>query len=275
MTRTDLQGTTIPPLKDDDIETMLAALAGGNRRVQRVVLSDRAVWIKRYMDRRFAPAHQALSLIARLGGMPGLRPSPHLDAAGMIERECRQIDAFRTHGFTVPEVLYRSRSALVLSDLGPSVGAQLVAMRQQDPDGHEALVERCGLELGRVHGAGLCHGRPHPRDFALPDGQFGFFDFEEDPAAVMPLAMAQARDVWLLLLDTTTRALSATTPIATLAAWRRFRPENAEFALAELVSRLARLLPVVHLMLRVRTGRDLERFVRATEFLTSRTLLRS
>ncbi len=178
----------------------------------------------------------------------------------MIERECRQIDAFRTHGFAVPEVLYRSRSALVLSDLGPSVGAQLVAMRQQDPDGHEALVERCGLELGRVHGAGLCHGRPHPRDFALPDGQFGFFDFEEDPAAVMPLAMAQARDVWLLLLDTTTRALSATTPIATLAAWRRFRPENAEFALAELVSRLARLLPVVHLMLRVRTGRDLERF---------------
>ncbi len=77
MTSTDLQGTTIPPLKDDDIETMLAALAGGNRRVQRVVLSDRAVWIKRYMDRRFAPAHQALSLIARLGGMPGcaLRPT--------------------------------------------------------------------------------------------------------------------------------------------------------------------------------------------------------
>ncbi|MGG2477507.1 serine/threonine protein phosphatase, partial [Rhizobium sp. BR5] len=34
----------------------------------------------------------------------------------------------------------------------------------------------------------------------------GFMDFEERPQDVMPLATAQARDIWLLFLQVATRA---------------------------------------------------------------------
>ena len=272
MTSTSRRDDGWPALKDQDIETMLVALARSKRRVQRVVLSGRTIWIKRYAARGLRPASHALSLISRLAGMPGLRPSPQLEPEGMVERECRQIAAFRAHGFLTPDILYRSHNALVLSDLGPSVATQLADMRHRDPQGHDALVARCGLELGRVHAANLCHGRPHPRDFALNGDRFGFFDFEEEPAAVMPLDMAQARDLWLLFLDTASRSLSASTAAATLAAWRRSRPESTEVALAELTRGLARFLPLVHLALHVQAGRDLQRFVQATEFLTALAL---
>src|SRR5690606_39575859 len=63
------------------------------------------------------------------------------------------------------------------------------------------LVEMAGA-LGRVHARGLCHGRPHPRDlFRTADGRWGYLDFEEEPEASMPLAAAQAREVWLMFME--------------------------------------------------------------------------
>lgn len=263
----------LPELKDEDIAVMLAALAGGTRRVQRVSLSDRDVWIKRYnrLGPRIGPRLQWL--FSRLVRQPVLRPAPLLDAEGMLEREVRQIGRFSEAGFLTPAVLYRGQSAIVLSNLGQSVERQMKAIKT-DPATHDAFLVRCGLELGRLHAAGLCHGRPHPRDFVIEDGRFGFLDFEEEPAAVMPLATAQARDIWLLFLQVASRCLQPETPAATLAAWRSHRPAEAETALAEIVPFFARLLPVARLATHLRAGKDVMRFISATDFLQSATRTR-
>ncbi|OQP84667.1 hypothetical protein BTR14_18785 [Rhizobium rhizosphaerae] len=260
-------------LKDADVETMLAALAGSSRRVQRVALSDRTIWIKRYGRRAPWRGHHLRLIAARLGPTArALAPSPRVPAEAMVAREIRQIDRLTRAGFRTPEVLYRSPTALVLSDLGPNVLGQMKALRLIDAQGHDALLVRSAGELGRLHGARLCHGRPHPRDFSLSEEGFGFMDFEEDPVAVMPLPLAQARDLWLLFLQVASRALLPETRWQALCAWRQHRPQDAETALARLVPMFARALPLARLVDRLRQGADITRFILATDFLRSALL---
>ena len=189
---------TIPDATAKDIETLLVTLARGARRVERVEMSFGAVWIKRYGTERPPVWTKAQNLLARLFGQPFLRPSPTLDSKGMIAREIRRIGTFAAAGVPVPKVLYSSGSALVLSDVAPTVTARLSALRKAEPAAHDDLLVACAAELGALHGKGLCHGRPHPRDFFLAGNRIGFMDFEEEPEAAMPLATAQARDLWLL-----------------------------------------------------------------------------
>src|SRR6218665_3975726 len=97
----------LPELKDEDIAIMLAALAGGTGRVQRVSLSDRDVWIKRYNRLGFRLGQRFLWGLSRLIRQPVLRPTPVLDGEGMLEREVRQIERFSAAGFLTPAILYK------------------------------------------------------------------------------------------------------------------------------------------------------------------------
>ncbi|WP_075290813.1 hypothetical protein [Pararhizobium arenae] len=261
----------LPELKDEDIAIMLAALAGGTGRVQRVSLSDRDVWIKRYNRLGLRVGQRCLWVFSRLLRQPVLRPAPLLDAKGLIDREVRQIERFSAAGFLAPTVFYSGRTAIVLSHLGQPVERRMKEVAKADPAIHDKLLVRCGLELGRLHAAGLCHGRPHPRDFIIEDSRIGFLDFEEEPAAVMPLATAQARDIWLFFLQVASRCLKPETPAATLAAWRSNRPAEAEAALTEIIPFFARLLPLARFATRLRAGKDVMRFISATDFLQSAT----
>lgn len=261
----------VPQLDDEDMAALLAALAGGSSRVECCQLGDRAVWIKRYQ--RLGPriGQRLQWLAARLSGVTILRPAPILDPQGMLDREVRQIEAFSAAGFRTPEILYRGKMALVLSHLGLPVSKQMSALRDKDADAHDALLVRCAVELGRLHAAGLCHGRPHPRDFILENGEFCFLDFEEEPAAVMPLATAQARDVWLLFLQIASRALKPETLDRAFVAWKLAAPAQTAVALAEIMPFFARLLPLARFLLRIQNGQDLMRFVAATDYLAGVT----
>lgn len=257
------------------MKALLAALAGGSSRVERCQLKDRMVWIKRYQ--RLGPriGQRLQWLASRLTGVTILRPAPLLGPQGMLDREVRQIEAFSAAGFKTPQVLYRGKTALVLSHLGLPVIKQMGALRDKDPDGHDALLVRCAAELGRLHAAGLCHGRPHPRDFVIEDGEFCFLDFEEEPAAVMPLATAQARDLWLLFLQIASRSLKPETPGRAFVAWKLAAPEETTIALAEIMPFFTRLLPLARFILRIRSAQDLTRFVAATDYLAGATRSRS
>lgn len=261
----------VPQLDDEDMAALLAALAGGSSRVERCQLRDRTVWIKRY-ERLGPRIGQRLQWLAsRLTGVTILRPAPLLDPQGMLGREVRQINAFSVAGFKTPQILYRGATALVLSHLGVPVSKQMSALRDEDADAHDALLVRCAAELGRLHAARLCHGRPHPRDFIIDDGAFCFLDFEEEPAAVMPLATAQARDVWLLFLQIASRALKPETPDRAFAAWKQAAPAETAVALSQIMPFFTRLLPLARFLLRIQKGHDLVRFVAATDYLAGAT----
>ncbi len=261
----------VPDINDSDIATLLAALAGGSVRVERVQLSDRSLWIKRYRDSGLRLGTRFQALAARITGRSILLPSPLLKPEAAIDREVRQITAFTRAGFLAPTIFYRSKTALVLSHLGLPISKQMSALKNDDPEAHDALLIRCAQELGNLHAAGLCHGRPHPRDFILDDGRFGFLDFEEEPAAVMPLPVAQARDVWLLFLQIASRCLKPDTPQRAYAAWKNAAPAEVEAALRQVMPLFAGFLPLARFLLRLRRGQDLIRFIAATDFLVSAT----
>lgn len=259
----------IPHITDGDIETLLAALTRQTRRVERVELSFGAVWIKRYGTERPPVWTKAQTALAGLFRQPFLRPSPYLDSSGMIAREIRRIETFAEHGVPVPQVLYASGNALVLSDVAPTVTARLDVLRDTDPAAHDALLVRCAADLGALHARGLCHGRPHPRDFFVAGDRIGFMDFEEEPEAAMPLATAQARDLWLLFLQLTDRArLGEETSRKAYAAWRSAAPPQIETELARMLRFLSKFLSPTRLIGRVHMGSDLRRFLAATGYLS-------
>ena len=260
---------TIPRMTDGDIETLLAALTRETRRVERVDLSFGAVWIKRYGTERPPVWTKAQTALAGLFGQPFLRPSPTLDGKGMIAREIRRIETFAQAGVPVPNVLYSSGSALVLSDVAPTVTARLENLAKSDPAAHDDLLVACAAHLGALHAKGLCHGRPHPRDFFIAGDAIGFMDFEEEPEAAMPLAIAQARDLWLLFLQLADRArMGRETTDRAFAAWHAAAPEGIDGELAKMLRFLGKFLSPTRLIGRVHMGSDLRRFLAATGYLS-------
>jgi tRNA A-37 threonylcarbamoyl transferase component Bud32 len=255
-------------LEDDEIGEVLHALMKSDGRVQRLELKGRTVWIKRQGGKTMPPLVAVQGLFASLFRMPILRPSPRLLPEAMQARELARLRAFARAGFPVPKIAYASATAMVMSDVGPTIDHQMRVSKRCDPAAHDALLVQVAEALGRVHAAGLSHGRPHVRDFFLEDGKVGFMDFEEDPASVMPLAMAQARDILLYFLVVASRAIETekTCPAA-LQAWLARAPDAARVELIRLTALIGRILPLARLIGCLHMGSDLRRFIMATEFL--------
>jgi tRNA A-37 threonylcarbamoyl transferase component Bud32 len=259
-------------LRDEDVARVLRALVESDERVQRLQLPARTVWIKR-QGSKILPVFVAIQrLAATVLRLTFLRPSPQLSPEAMQAREIARLRSFDAAGFPVPRIVYASSTAMVMADVGPTIGERLRGVRN-DPELHDALLVKVADALGRVHAAGLCHGRPHVRDFFLAADAVGFMDFEEDPASVMPLEVAQARDVLLYFLVVTSVALfpHQTCP-ASLDAWLRHAPASARRELRALVSVASRILPLARLIGRLHMGSDLRRFIKATEFLMTAPL---
>ncbi|MGV1759069.1 hypothetical protein ACQZ6F_22340 [Rhizobium sp. A22-96] len=175
---------------------------------------------------------------------------------------------FAEQGIAVPKVLYASNSAIMLADAGITVQGRLEQLKESDPVAHDDLMVACATELGRLHASGLCHGRPYPRDMFFAGRRLGFMDFEEDPQTVMPLEVAQARDIWLLFLQIATGArLGMETQNRAYEAWSEQAPAAARVELQRMIRFLGGFLFLARLIGRVHMGSDLRRFIVATSFL--------
>lgn len=259
-----------PSLSSEDTATLLAALVSDLRRVQAVSLGCGTVWIKRHGDkgrRMIVTLQKAVACLLRL---PFMRPSPVETAEGMVERDLRRIASYSKAGVPTAEVIYSSGRAIVLSDIAPTVHNRLRYLRDTDPAAHDQLLVFCCAELGRLHAAGLCHGRPYPRDMFIRDERLGFIDFEEEPEAVMPMQTAQARDLWLLFLQLSERAADRkTTQDRAFGAWAAAAPKATIAELREITRSMGRFLWLARLIGRIHMGRDLRQFILATTYLTT------
>lgn len=255
-------------LSPEDTASLLRAISSEEKRVKKIKLSDRHVWLKRQGTEKLIWWRHLQSAFSKLLPYSFMRPGKVLNAEGMNEREVVINAKFKNHGFNVPEIIYRTPTSIVLEDVGPTISDRLWQMRETDKSGRELLLIQSVDALGALHAARLCHGRPHVRDFYLKDGEVGFLDFEECPEEVMPLEVAQARDLWLLFLpiSTLSNEPQKTFQIA-LDQWRLRAPNAAQVELRQMIAVLSRFLPFVRLIGRVRMGSDLRRFILATEFL--------
>lgn len=255
-------------LSQSDAVTLLNAIINADGRIQKIPLRSGDVWMKRQGTEKPIWWRHLQAGFAKLLPFPFMRPTPILSAEGMTKRERSTIDAFAAKGFPVPPIIYTASKVIVLGDVGPSIAERLGALRNVDQSAHEALLVDCAEALGQLHGAGLCHGRPHVRDFFLSDGRIGFLDFEERPEEVMRLETAQARDLWLLFLPLASLSLEGQKTLnEAFGKWRAAAPEAAQHQLRQMIAVLGRFLPIVRLIGRVRMGSDLRRFILATEFL--------
>jgi tRNA A-37 threonylcarbamoyl transferase component Bud32 len=255
-------------LSADGLATLLRLIvAQASLRVSRASVDGRLVWIKRYDVERKPIAKRLHSLVSPL--LPAfLRSSPATGSAEAIAREMRKLAAFRAAGFAVPDVVFSNQSVLVLSDVGEVVQKTLVDTFAMDTARHDDLLVDVARALGEAHRAGLCHGRPHPRDMFRRDGCIGFLDFEEEPEAVMPLPMAQARDAWLLFLQISPRAASPETQARALAAYRAAAPLDVVPALRTLTNFFARAMAPLRIVPNALIGKDGRRAIEATSFLS-------
>ncbi|MBB4348975.1 serine/threonine protein phosphatase [Aliirhizobium cellulosilyticum] len=259
-----------PSLPSEDAATLLAALVSDARRVQAVTLSCGTVWIKRHGDKGRRAIVAVQNAVARVFRLPFMRPSPAETAEGMVQRDLRRIAKYSHAGVPTAAVIYSSGSAIVLSDIAPTVQQRLKFLRNDDPAAHDELLVFCASELGRLHGVGLCHGRPYPRDMFIRDERLGFIDFEEEPEAVMPMETAQARDLWLLFLQLSIRAADRRkTQDRAYAAWAVAAPKAAIAELREITRSMGRFLWLARLIGRFHMGRDLRQFILATTYLTT------
>ena len=179
-------------------ELTALANAASRLRMQPVQIGGRKVWVKQFGVERLHPGRFLHWLASPFIYPCFLKSSALRGGRGMLKREKRKISLFERAGFKVPAIL--------------AEGGEGRGRVDDDEAGHERAVAGAQvhvvveLELGHQEqrqplAAGLCHGRPLARDAILSGADVVFVDFEEEPEAVMPLADAQARDLWVQMLE--------------------------------------------------------------------------
>ena len=262
-----LDSVTSLPLSAED-QQLFAACA--RKRIASMMRNGEKVWIKRQgiepkpLGKR---VHSGLSFLFPASFM---KASPVRNASGMNEQEVRKIAAFAKAGIAVPRILAVDKQALMISDVGETIQKRLDFFKKTDPQAHDALLVACARALGKVHQAGLVHGRPHPRDMFLAGDKIGFFDFEEEPEAVMALPAAQARDAWLLFFQVSTQALEKDkTNNSAFAAWQEQVSDETLKELKKIVRFFSIFITPLKLAKPIYLGGDGKRMLSAMEFLSS------
>ncbi len=263
------QSETDEELSPAGLEALLKlVVASEHSRVSSVEVDGRTVWIKRYGVEARSAAKWLHRVISPLMPLPFLRSSPAASAAGLAAREMRKAAAFRAAGFPTVTIFYGQGDVIAMSDAGTIVQEELNRLRRSDPGRHDDMLVACAEAVARVHLAGLCHGRPHPRDMLVKGRMFGFLDFEEEPEASMPLETAQARDVWLLFLQIAGQTQRPETPRRAFAAYRQIAPPAVIRELRRVVGFFSLFNPVLRIPGRF-IGRDGQRMLAGTSFLKS------
>lgn len=168
--------------------------------MERIVFEGRDAWIKRPEAERstfFSGLHRVLSR-----ALPKvLRPTNAVGGAAALAAEAARLRDFHAAGLPVPHVLEETADHIVLADCGATLRTHLRAT--QDGVERARLIKAAQDVLVQVHQSGRAHGRPFVKDMTIGgDGtQIHLLDLEEDPCALMDIADAQARDVWLFLMS--------------------------------------------------------------------------
>jgi len=255
------------PAKIDDADRFIFKTAR-RERITYCERDGRKVWIKRYDVERPRLSRRLHARLSPLLPQPFLRASPLRPCEDMVMQEVRKTYAFHQAGLPVAPIIAIAGCGMMLEDVHETIEQRLKYLRSKDAIGHDNLLIQCGEALGQAHGQDLVHGRPHLRDMFLSEESIGFFDFEEEPEAVMSRAQAQARDAWLLFFQISSQALDKerTCPAA-FTAWRRFITLDTLRSLQDLVRFFRFCVLPLKMAKPIWLGEDGKRMLQAMEFL--------
>lgn len=243
--------------------------------IQRYDRGDETLWVKRAGARNPAWRYRALALLAACLRLPVLRPVPNPGGHDTIRTEVRRLRQLAQRGLRVPAVLAECEDGFVMRHLGrpgveaPSLGNAMEALLPQG-DGATLALWLQGLQtLQQVHASGDCLSQAFARNMVCcADGVIGFIDFEDDPAAHLPLALCRVRDALCYAHSTAWILANAGAMPDARAAWQDF-VQAMEPDTRALMARTARQLAWVrHLPESRRLGRDMQRLRMAYTLVT-------
>lgn len=264
------------PSPDDYASFLAHQLPQQPSAIARYRLGGGQVWLKRAGPDNGMWRYCLLGMVAALLRLPVLRPVPNHGGRAAIATEVRRLRQLADQGLRVPRVLAVQADGFLMEHLAPpgqdaaSLADEMLAAVPHGPQPLLALW-RLGLAtLDAVHGRGLCLSQAFARNMVrCADGVVACIDFEDDPAAALPLDLCQLRDALCYVHSSAGYlALAGALPEAR-ALWRQWcaSPIRAGAFQAELALTVRRLAWLRHLPQGDRWGRDAGRLRAAHDLL--------
>lgn len=259
-----------------DYEAFLRGHLDQPHNIMRYELAHETLWVKRASKGNPALNYWLLSTLAKLFGAAVLQPVPNPGGVETIRTEERRLRNFGAQGLRVPPVLATAGQAFVMRHLGrpgeesPSLSN---AIEQAIAQGAPATLQLWlqGLHaIHEVHARGEVLSQAVARNMVVcADGEIGFIDFEDDPAAHLPRAVCMARDALNYAQSTALFLQQAGAMEPARKHWAAFvqqLPADAQQVLSRTVKKLGwvRFLPRSK-----RLGRDTLRVLAAHDLLTA------
>ena len=230
-------------------------------------LGTAQVWLKKAGRRNSIWAYRALALIAWLARMPALQPVPNLGGQAAIATEVQRLQTLAAAGLRVPQVLAVQPDAFLMGHLGvagqhtPSLADELESAVRAAQTEHALALWQEGLGfLASVHAHGQCLSQAFARNIVrCADGALGAVDFEDDPSAVLPLALCQLRDYLAYIHSTALYLQEAGLVPQAQQAWRTTLASLSLTLQADIAHTATRMAWLRHLPTDRRWGRDAQR----------------
>ena len=236
---------------------------------------DEEIWVKRAGAPHGAGRYRAMGVLAGLLRLEILRPVPNPGGPAAIATEVQRLQALGARGLRVPTVLAVQANGFAMRHLGrpgedtPSLGNEIQHAAQQGDSTKALALWQQGLDtLAHVHRQRTCLSQAFARNMVrCPDGEVACIDFEDDPAAVLPLAVCQARDA-LCYAHSTAIYLQQSGPLPEACqrwvAWVALGSAEMQVVLATSINRMGWMR---HLPRSRKLGRDLQRVRAAYDLL--------
>lgn len=143
-----------------------------------------------------------MAVLAALLRLDALRPVPNPGGPTAIATEVQRLRDLAARGIRVPVVLAALPNGFAMRHLGNvgeethSLGNEIDHAVQAGDTAAVLALWQQGLDtLTQVHHRGTCLSQAFARNLVrCPDGEVACIDFEDDPAAVLPLAVCHVRD---------------------------------------------------------------------------------
>lgn len=239
------------------------------------VLGDEQIWIKRAGAPHGPGRYRAMAALARLLRLDVLRPVPNPGGEAAIATEVRRLTDLAGRGIRVPVVLAAAANGFAMRHLGRtgeethSLGNEIDHAVQDGDRAAVLALWQQGLDtLAHVHRQGTCLSQAFARNLVrCPDGEVACIDFEDDPAAVLPLAVCHARDALCYAHSTAIYLHASGTLAEARERWAAWVEQGSPAMQAALASSLHRMRWMRHLPTSRRLGRDLQRVRAAYDLL--------
>ena len=224
------------------------------------------VWLKKAGPLNARWPYAVLGALAGLVRLEALRPVPNPGGTVAIQTEARRLAELHRLGLRVPPVLAVADGGLLIRHLG-ATGAPTKSLADEfydavrDTPSAVLPLWQQGLDaIGLVHAAGACLSQAFARNLVrCPDGVVGYIDFEDDPAAALPLAQCQLRDLLCYAHSTALYLEDAGALQAANHAWAAWSAQRPPAMQQLLQTSTRRMRWMRHLPTTRRLGRDMQR----------------